>query len=175
MAGVCLVIFYNPLNNNCRFFTFMNDIPKREFNRGMQYVLVEAVIQMGMSFVLLTFLRKKLGVDVFRVGAYTLKRTPLCFWWTSLLCCVYFLGIYLVHWGVDDTFKFPWLFAKNGTTYIPEGAFSGVCQLFNFENATSGLEEFGWDECEAKFPWIEAVGSQECGWEECNAMFTCEG
>ena len=56
-----------------------------------------------------------LRVDVFRVGAFTLKRNPLCFWWLSCGTWVYFLAVYGQHFGVDDTFKFPWLFAKNGT------------------------------------------------------------
>ena len=152
MGGASLAIFYHPLNDNCRFLTFMNDIPDEEFVSGMKYVLLDASIQLVMSLVLITFLRRKLRIDVFRVGAYTLKRTPLCFWYTSLAGCIFFLSIYLQHLGSDDTFKFPWL-AANVTNYIPEDAVSGVCQLFNIENATSSSgEECGWEECEDKFP-----------------------
>jgi len=43
MAGSCLAIYYSP-TDNCRFFTFMNNISEEQFLRCMKFVLVEAGI-----------------------------------------------------------------------------------------------------------------------------------
>ena len=135
MAAVCLAVYYNPFNKNCRMIAFMNDIPEDDFLRGMQYVLVEASIQLVSSFCLLAFLKKKLNVDVFRVGRHILMKTPLCFWAISLFSSTYFLGLYVQHLGIDESFAFSWVFDENVTRYIPANAPAGSCQVFNLVDA----------------------------------------
>ena len=131
MAASCFIIYYNPFYKNCRYIVLMNAIPEEEFVRGMKYVLVEASIQLLTSVCLLTFLRKKLRIDVFRVGQYILMRTPLYFWVCGLFASTYYFSIHIQHLGYDETFKFAWLFDENVTHYIPADAPADGCQIFN--------------------------------------------
>ena len=106
----------------------------------MKFVFAEAVIQWIMSFVLLAFLKKRLGIEVFRVGNHIFKQQLFFYFYISFFSCTYFLSGFLQHMGADSTFNFVWLFG-NTTNYIPEDAQEGMCQIFNLEPATSdGLD-----------------------------------
>jgi len=136
MASSCLAIYYSPIANNCRFFTFMNGISEQAFLMGMIFVLIEATIQFLLSFFLLLFLRIQLSVDVFRVGGHILNKNRFHFWYMSCFSCVFFLSSFLQLLGNDSTFKFAWL--SGNAMYIPSDAQEGMCQLFNLETFSDG-------------------------------------
>ena len=131
MAGASAAIYYSPLNGNCRFFSYMNSIPEEDFRKGMLYVIMESMIQLGFTIFLFMALKKKLRIDVFRVGNYILRKNISHYWSQSLLACMYFIAIFLQHRGSDNSMEFEWLGKNASTAYITAEAQG--CQMFNFD------------------------------------------